>query len=103
MNLIEKIVSTYVAPYLKAHVAGLGAGLSVLLSDANGNISNLQHLSGNDWLAALVATGLLGSLTGFVANRPAPADVPAPAPVADVAPAVPAEQDNGDTPPAANA
>lgn len=93
MNLLEKIISQYIAPYLKAHVAGLGAGLSVLAADANGNLNNLGSLSLNQWLAAVAATGLLGSLTGFVGNRPAAADAPAP---------VVAEQDAGNDVPAAS-
>lgn len=76
MKLLTKIWNTYGAPYLKAHSAGLGAGLVVLTDDCSGNIHNLAHLSGNQWLGALAATGMLGVLTGFVRNTPAPVLAP---------------------------
>ena len=71
MNLFEK----YVLPYLKAHVAGLGAGLSVMLTDSNGNLANLGDLTSNQWWGVVAATGILGGAVAYVANIPKAAPV----------------------------
>ena len=93
---MTKFVSRYVGPYIKAHVAGLGAGLSVMLTDANGNLGALGNLSANQWWGVVAATGLLGSAVAYVVNIPAPAApaaAPAPAPLVEPAPVAPVAQD----------
>lgn len=93
MSTISRLWARYVGPYLKAHVAGLGAGLSVLATDASGNIANVQYLTLNQWIGVLAATGLLGSVVGFLGNRPAPVAVAAPAVEVAAVPVV--SQDSG--------
>lgn len=84
MNFVNK----YVLPYLKAHVAGLTLGFGLLWQDMGENIDNIGNVTHNQWLAAVVATGVLGGAVAAIVNKPFVA--PAAAPV--VAPAV---QDDG--------
>lgn len=91
MKFILNLISRYILPYLKAHVAGLGAGVAVLAAETNNTAANLGTLTLNQWLAALAATGVLGVFTGFVGNRSAPAVLDPIVPVLDEV-----SQDSGD-------
>lgn len=85
MTFITRMWARYGAPYIKAHAAGLGAGLTLLVEDCNWKIANLSTLSGDQWLGIAAATGILGGLVGALRNRPAPvmAAPAASAPVVD--------------------
>lgn len=85
MSAFEK----YVLVYLKAHFAGLGAAVSLLLTDLHGGHA-LGALTGNQWIAiAGVALGV-GAVVGAVPNKtpdaPAVADAPVAQDVVDAAP-----------------
>lgn len=100
MNLAS-LWNRYVGPYLKAHVAGLGAGITLALGDAHGNLANLGNLTQTQWGGVVAATGLLGGAVGYVTNKPfvkaaTGLTVAAPAPAA-------VSQDSGDAAPAASA
>lgn len=67
MNLLNK----YVLPYLKAHFAGFGIALGLLLNDLQSDpIHTLVAVTGNQWIAIIGAGLGLGSVVGAVTNKP---------------------------------
>lgn len=80
MNLIVK----YVRPFLKAHLAGLGAAGTLLISDVNGNLNALNAVTGAQWVAAVCAAFGVGGVVAVAKNTPAPVVAPAPVAAAPV-------------------
>lgn len=80
---------SWISSYLKAHVAGLGAALALVLADLNANGS----LTLNDWYGIVGAALGVGAAVATVPNTPKAAAVddvlPEPEPVVQDVPDAP--------------
>lgn len=80
------VITRWISPFLKAHAAGLGAAVALLIADLN-SLKPGQGLTMLEWIAIAGAYLGVGAVVATVPNTPKPGDtvlVPAVVAVPDV-------------------